>query len=125
MKYESKVLENKELTDNIINSIKQYKKEILSEFDNPSTIELISVKIDITNDNVYLTYNDFTEEENKLTEIITNAINIKTELEKELSNEPMDVVKVALLKNKLVELSKEFDMLKTTLNIDYELYDII
>ena len=125
MKYESKVLTNEEITKNIVDVINQYKNEIIKDFENPMVIEIVSVKVDITNNNVYITYNDYTEEQNKLQNIMSEGIIIKTKLDEELSKENIDSVKVSLLQNKLVELSKEFERLKPILKIEYEFCDII
>ena len=120
MRNESKVLENQELSKNLLDVIKKYKDSILNEFDNPSTIEITSVKVDINNNNVYLTYNDYTEEKQRMQEILFEVMNLKQNLQNET-----DVIKKVTLQNRLTKLIEEYDTIKTKLNLNIDLYDIV
>jgi len=125
MKFESKALTNETTIQNIVNAINQYMNDIASEFDDPTVIKITSIKVDVNNKAVYVLYNDYTEEQTKLQNILTEAMSIKFELETELSSDSPDPVKVAMLQNKLGELANEFEQLKPVLNITYEFYDVI
>ena len=125
MKFDSKVLTNETTIQNIVDAINQYMGDVMSEFDDPNVIKITSIKVDVNNKIVYVLYNDYTEEQTKLQNILTEAMNIKSELETELSSDSPDPVKVAMLQNKLGELANEFEQLKPVLNITYEFYDVI
>ena len=120
MKINSKVLTNKELSNRIVKSVEPYYSEILNEFAESNVIELIGLKINRSSNEVYIMFNDYTEENEKLKQILSEAVKIKNELATET-----DHVKIALMQNRLVELSKEFNELKSLLGINYEFYNII
>ena len=125
MKVESKLIQNETISSNILTSINQYINEIQTEFEDPTVIEITSIKVDIKNNNVYITYNDYTEEQKSLQNIILDAISIKTQIEIELSNEIPDQVKLATLYGQLNNLNDEFNKIKRILNITYELFEVI
>jgi hypothetical protein len=125
MKFESKQLANVTTIQGIVDVVNQYMTDILSEFADPSIIEITGIKVDVKNGNVYVMYNDYTEEQTKLQNILSEAIVVKTDLETELSSSTPDNVKIALLQNKLGKLASDFDELKPILKITHEFYDVI
>lgn len=125
MKFESKQLANVTTIQGIVDVVNQYMTDILSEFADPSIIEITGIKVDVKSGNVYVMYNDYTEEQTKLQNILSEAIVVKTDLETELSSSTPDNVKIALLQNKLGKLASDFDELKPILKITHEFYDVI
>ena len=125
MKVESKLIQNEIISSNILTAINQYISDIQTEFEDQTIIEITSIKVDIKNNNVYITYNDYSEEQTKLQNIISDAISIKTQIENELSNEVPDQVKLATLYGQLNNLNDEFNKIKQILNITYELSEVI
>ena len=125
MKNESKQLANVTTIQGIVDAVNQYMTDILSEFADPSIIEITGIKVDVKSGNVYVMYNDYTEEQTKLQNILSEAVVVKTDLETELSSSTPDNVKIALLQNKLGKLASDFDELKSILKVTYEFYDVI
>lgn len=125
MRSESKMIKNDEISSNIVENIKQYVDDLLNEFDDSDVIKITSIKVDISNGNVFIMYNDYTEDKDKLQKVILDVHNVKLELDKELSKKKLDGIKIVVLQNKLNKLVDEFNKLKRVLGISYELYDVI
>jgi len=126
VKQESKIISNEKITNQIIQALNQYLKDIqTTEFEDNTVIEITSLKINLKNNNVYVIYNDYTEEQNKMQNILSEAITVKSELETELAQDKPDQVKIAILQGKLNNLAEKFDEIKPILGITYEFWDII
>jgi len=115
MELKSTQITNENLVQNILNAISPYLEQLSENVD-----ELIGIKIDFKEQTVYILYFDYTEERQRLQEIVSQALIIKEQLQHET-----DVIKVAVLQGRLTELAKEYDKLKEILNLDLELYDLI
>jgi len=125
MKFDSKEIKNSELSRRIVDVVKGYIDEILDEFDNRFVIEVVDVRVSIKDDRVFVLYNDYSEEEERLHRILSEAMSIKVQLSEELSKDDPDNIKIVVLENKLSKLVDEFNKLKPVLKLDYELYDVI
>ena len=125
MKFDSKEVKNSELSRRIVDVVKGYIDEILDEFDNRFVIEVVDVRVSIKDDRVFVLYNDYSEEEERLHRILSEAMSIKVQLSEELSKDDPDNIKIVVLENKLSKLVDEFNKLKPVLKLDYELYDVI
>ena len=125
MKFDSKEIKNSELSRRIVDVVKGYIDEILGEFDNRFVIEVVDVRVNIKDGRVFVLYSDYSEEEERLHRILSEAMSIKAQLNEELSKDDPDNIKIVVLENKLSKLVDEFNKLKPVLKLDYELYDVI
>ncbi len=108
MKNESKQLTNTTTISNIISAVSQYITDILSEFSDPTVIEITSIKTDLKSNSVYVQYNDYTEEVQKSQELISQALTIQKAINDEKALTSPDETKIAVLQGDLSNIDKEF-----------------
>jgi len=125
MKFESKEITNSTTIQNIINAVNQYVKDIMSEFKDPTVIEITSVKVDLKNNKVYVMYNDYTEEMKKIQELITKALSIKNEISKEISSSKPDETKLAILYGELSSIDNEYYKITSSIGVPKHIYEVI
>ena len=113
MQTNTRILDDETITQELLNYIKD--NVGVNDYE-----ELRGVKVDLNSNKVFILYNDFTEEKQRIQEILLEAMSLGQQIHNET-----DVIKKVTLQNRLTKLIKEYDTIKTKLNLDIDLHDII
>ncbi len=125
MKNESKQLTNTTTISNIISAVSQYITDILSEFSDPTVIEITSIKTDLKSNSVYVQYNDYTEEVQKSQELISQALTIQKAINDEKALTSPDETKIAVLQGDLSNIDKEFYEVTKKMGAPKRIFEVI
>jgi len=126
IKNESKIISTTTVSDNIINAVNQYISDILSnEFTDASVIEITSIKTDLKNNSVYITYNDYSELAPKAQELISKALTIQKAINDEKALTSPDETKIAVLQGDLSNIDKEFYEVTKKMGAPKRIYEVI
>lgn len=125
MKNESKQLANVTTISNIISAVSQYITDILSEFSDPTVIEITSIKTDLKSNSVYVQYNDYTEEVQKSQELISQALTIQKAIDDEKASTSPDETKIAVLQGDLSNIDKEFYEVTKKMGAPKRIFEVI
>jgi len=102
MKIESLMIDDQNLSKEIINSISKYLNDLQKKLPDPNYSTILDVRISIKDNAIYVIYEDRKEDAEKIKDIIKKAIELKSKIDK-----TTDPVKKAEMLYQLGELSKE------------------
>ena len=126
IKNESKIISTTTVSDNIINAVNQYISDILSnEFTDASVIEITSIKTDLKNNSVYITYNDYSELALKAQELISKALTIQKAINDEKASTSPDETKIAILQGELSNLDNEYYEITSKMGTPTRIFEVI
>lgn len=125
MKNESKQLTNTATIQSIVDAVNQYMTDVLSEFTDPAVVEITSIKVDIKTGNVYVVYNDYTEDIQKAQELISKALTIQKAINDEKALTSPDETKIAILQGDLSNIDKEFYEVTKKMGAPKRIYEVI